>query len=258
VAITLSNITSLVDANSIMHRAMIDFCKKNVTPNKKSSGLSIYTYKTYTKQLPFMVTAYENTSNNYYKTTTEINCKGEKSFCIYCDNHATEKDSIVTKQLPPRSMTCVIILKYSNSSIFSCSSTIQASSEKEAKAEESKKNVNNNINYNNNYDNSNYNIPQGNINHPVFNMGGEPIDDNGYLVQYLLENGDDTYVVGLENTSNYGFKLYINLEGLDIIDGNYKGMNRPAFTINAYEKKIFNIKVKNNYYGNVSFQFEYA
>ena len=120
-------------------------------------------------------------------------------------------------------------------------------------------NYNNNYdnNYNNNYDN-NYNIPQGNIDHPVFNMGGEPIDDNGYLVQYLLENGDDSYVVGLENTSNYGFKLYINLEGLDIIDGNYKGMNRPAFTINAYEKKIFNIKVKNNYYGNVSFQFEYA
>jgi hypothetical protein len=261
VAITLSNITSLVDANSIMHRAMIDFCKKNVTPNKKSSGLSIYTYKTYTKQLPFMVTAYENTSNNYYKTTTEITCKGEKSFCIYCDHHATEKDNIVTKQLPPKTMTCVIILKYSNSSIFSCSSTIQASSEQEAKAEESKKNTNNNINYNNNYNNNydnNYNIPQGNIDHPVFNMGGEPIDDNGYLVQYLLENGDDTYVVGLENTSNYGFKLYINLEGLDIIDGNYRGMNRPAFTINAYEKKIFNIKVKNNYYGNVSFQFEYA
>ena len=232
---------------------MIDFCKKNITPNKKSNGLNIYTYKTYTKQLPFMVTGYENTSNNYYKTTTEVTCKGDKSFCIYCDNFAKESDTIVTKQLPPKSMTCVIILKYSNSSIFSCSSTIQASSEAEAKAEEKKKvNNNYNINYNNN------NAQQTNNNHPVFNVEGEAIDDDGYLVQYLLDNGNESYVVGLENRSNYGFNLCINLEGLDIIDGNYQGMNRPAFTINPYEKKIFNIRVKNNYYGNVSFQFEYA
>ena len=81
-----------------------------------------------------MVTAYENTSSNYYKTTTEVTCKGDKSFCIYCDNNASENETKVIKQLPPKSMTCVIILKYSNSSIFSCSSTIQASTEKEAKA----------------------------------------------------------------------------------------------------------------------------
>ena len=197
-----------------------------------------------------MVTAYENTSNNYYKTTTEVTCKGEKSFCIYCDNNASENETTVIKQLPPKSMTCVIILKYSNSSIFSCSSTIQASTEKEAKAEESK----NNININNNI-----NIPKNNNNvHPVFNMEGEPIDDDGYLVQYLMELGNESYVVGLENKSNYGFKLRINLEGLDIVDGNYQGNSKPIFTINPLEKKIFNIKVKNNYYGNVSFQFEYA
>ena len=110
VSITLSNITSLVDVNNIMHKAMIDFCKKNITPTKKSNGLNIYTYKTYTKQLPFMVTAYENTSNNYYKTTTEVIPKGNKSFCIYCDNFASENDTKVVKQLPPKTITCVIIL----------------------------------------------------------------------------------------------------------------------------------------------------
>ena len=246
IAITLSNITSQVNVNSIMNKAMIDFCKKNITPNKKSNGINIYTYKTYTKQLPFMVTAYENTSNNYYKTTTEITCKGDKSFCIYCDNNASEKETKVTKQLPPKSMTCVVILKYSNSSIFSCSSTIQASSEKEAKS-----------NTNNNYNN---NVPQqsNNNQHQVFNMEGEAIDDDGYLVQYLMEVSEGYYTVGLENKSGYGFKLSISLEGLDILDSSYKGKSKPVFTINAYEKKIFNIKVKDNYYGNVSFQFEYA
>ena len=254
IAINLSNITSQVNVNVIMQKAMVDFCKKNITPSKKSNGLNIYTYKTYTKQLPFMVTAYENTSSNYYKTTTEVTCKGEKSFCIYCDNNASENETKVIKQLPPKSMTCVIILKYSNSSIFSCSSTIQASTEKEAKAEESKNNINININNNIPKTNNNYN----NNVHPVFNMEGEPIDDDGYLVQYLMELGNESYVIGLENKSNYGFKLRINLEGLDIVDGNYQGNSKPIFTINPLEKKIFNIKVKNNYYGNVSFQFEYA
>ena len=250
IPITLSNITSQVNVNSIMQKAMVDFCKKNITPTKKSNGLNIYTYKTYTKQLPFMVTAYENTSSNYYKTTTEVTCKGEKSFCIYCDNNASENETKVIKQLPPKSMTCVIILKYSNSSIFSCSSTIQASTEKEAKAEESK---NNNMNYNNINNNTNNN----NV-HPVFNMEGEAIDDDGYLVQYLLESGNNSYTIGLENRSGYGFKLCINLEGLDIIDANYQGNSKPVFNINPYEKKVFNVRVKNNYYGNVSFQFEYA
>ena len=250
IPITLSNITSQVNVNSIMQKAMVDFCKKNITPIKKSNGLNIYTYKTYTKQLPFMVTAYENTSSNYYKTTTEVTCKGEKSFCIYCDNNASENETKVIKQLHPMSMTCVIILKYSNSSIFSCSSTIQASTEKEAKAEESK---NNNMNYNNINNNTN----NSNV-HPVFNMEGEAIDDDGYLVQYLLESGNNSYTIGLENRSGYGFKLCINLEGLDIIDANYQGNSKPVFNINPYEKKVFNVRVKNNYYGNVSFQFEYA
>ena len=250
IPIILSNITSQVNVNSIMQKAMVDFCKKNITPIKKSNGLNIYTYKTYTKQLPFMVTAYENTSSNYYKTTTEVTCKGEKSFCIYCDNNASENETKVIKQLHPKSMTCVIILKYSNSSIFSCSSTIQVSTEKEAKAEESK---NNNMNYNNINNNTN----NSNV-HPVFNMEGEAIDDDGYLVQYLMESGNNSYTIGLENKSGYGFKLCINLEGLDIIDANYQGNSKPVFNINPYEKKVFNVRVKNNYYGNVSFQFEYA
>ena len=69
-----------------------------------------------------MVTPYENISNNYYKTTTELIFKGEKSFCVYCNDNASENETKVIKQLAPKSMAFVIMLKYSNSSIFSCSS----------------------------------------------------------------------------------------------------------------------------------------
>jgi len=78
---------------------------KKIKLSKKSNGLKIYTYKTYTKQFSFMVTPYENISNNYYKTTTELTFKGEKSFCIYCNNNASENETKVIKQLAPKSMT---------------------------------------------------------------------------------------------------------------------------------------------------------
>ena len=78
---------------------------KKIKPSKKSNGLNIYTHKTYTKQFSFMVTPYENISNNYYKTTTELTFKGEKLFCIYCNNNASENETKVIKQLAPKSMT---------------------------------------------------------------------------------------------------------------------------------------------------------
>ena len=263
VAITLSNITPQVNVNGIMHKAMVDFCKKELTPTKKSNGLNIYTYKNYTKQLPFMVTGYENTSNNYFKTTTEVTGKGEKSFCIYCDDYATEDETTVIKPLPPKSMTCVIVLKYSNSTIFSCSSAIAGSSANEASSlEASAKNkakTKTNTNTNNNANKGTTNVVPSNSvdNNPVFQTEGEEIDEDGYLMQYLLAGSSNSYVIGLENTSNYRIKLSLILEGLDILDSAYKGQTKPVFTINAKEKKVFNVKVKSNYYGNVSFQFEY-
>ena len=244
---------------------MVDFCKKELTPTKKSNGLNIYTYKNYTKQLPFMVTGYENTSSNYFKTTTEVTGKGDKSFCIYCDDYATEDETTVIKPLPPKSMTCVIVLKYSNSTIFSCSSAIAGSSANEASSlEASAKNkaktkTNTNTNTNNNANKGTTNVVPSNSvdNNPVFLEEGEEIDEDGYLLQYLLAGSNNSYVIGLENTSNYRIKLSLILEGLDILDSAYKGQAKPIFTIIAKEKKVFNVKVKSNYYGNVSFQFEY-
>ena len=261
VAVTLSNITNQVNVNSMMHKAMVDFCKKELTPSKKSNGLNIYTYKNYTKQLPFMVTGYENTSNNYFKTTTEVTGKGDKSFCIYCDDYASEDETTVIKPLPPKSMTCVIVLKYSNSTIFSCSSAIAVSSASETSSLEAaaKKKAKTNTKTNTNTNKGTSNVaPASSVeSNPVFQTEGEEIDEDGYLVQYLLQGSNNSYVIGLENTSNFSITLSLSVEGLDILDIIYKGQSKPVFTIKAREKKVFNVKVKSNYYGNVTFQFEY-
>ena len=79
------------------------------------------------------------------------------------------------------------------------------------------------------------------------------------MIQYLLKGSNNSYVIGLENRyPNYRFNLAINLVGLDILDNAYKGQSKPTFTINPQEKKVFNVRIKSNYSGNVSFQFEYA
>ena len=102
------------------------------------------------------------------------------------------------------------------------------------------------------------NVPSNNVNNnPVFQTEGEEIDEDGYLVQYLMKGSNNSYVIGLENTSNYKFQLAIILEGLDILDNEYKGKSNPAFTLNAKERKVFNVKVKSNYRGDVTFQFEF-
>ena len=159
-------------------------------------------------------------------------------------------------------MTCVIVLKYSNSTIFSCSSSIAVSSvcetsslEAEAK-KKAKTNTNTKTNKNINKGTSNV-IPSSVDNNPIFKTEGEEIDEDGHLIQYLLQGSNDSYVIGLENTSNFSITLSLSVEGLDILDIIYKGQSKPVFTIKAREKKLFNVKVKSNYYGNVTFQFEY-
>ena len=92
---------------------------------------------------------------------------------------------------------------------------------------------------------------------PVFQTEGEIIDEDGYLIQYLMQESSNQYVIGLHNRSSYQLKLCLVLEGLDILDNEYKGQAKPSFIIRQNEKKVFNVKIKSNYSGNVSFLFEY-
>ena len=80
-------------------------------------------------------------------------------------------------------------------------------------------------------------------NNPVFKTEGEEIDEDGYLIQFLLQGSNNSYIIGLENTSNFSITLSLSVEGLDILDNIYKGQAKPIFTIKVREKKVFNVKV---------------
>ena len=95
--------------------------------NRDSRGIETYT-QNYGKDLPFMLLAFNNTSSNYFQINVETKARGTKSFCIYCDTDASEDDIKVTKQLPPNSSRAIVIMKHTNSSLFSISYSVQASS----------------------------------------------------------------------------------------------------------------------------------
>ena len=72
-----------------------------------------------------------------------------------------------------------------------------------------------------------------------------------------MQNNSNSYVIGLENRYYERIKMAIILEGLEILDSAYKGQSNPTFIINPNEKKVFNVRIKSNYSGDVTFQFEY-
>ena len=99
---------------------------------------------------------------------------------------------------------------------------------------------------------NNQNLKKGG--HPVFKTQGQIINEDGSLVQYALENGDD-YVIGLENRSNIKVRLQLYLEGLIL---NNTGKNYALFYSNPKERKIFKTKILKNYGREIYFEFQYA
>ena len=82
------------------------------------------------------------------------------------------------------------------------------------------------------------------------------IGEDETLFQYIRECGEG-YVVGLENKRKSRLKMKIVLEGLECKDSN-KGKDEVVFYIPGKSKKTFNLVVKKNYYGDCTFQFDFA
>ena len=192
--------------------------------------MDIYISKNYNSEIPFLVACFVNNSPQNYKIKLEMKPKGEKSFCIYNDSIATENDVQVIKEIKSGSVKVVSIMKYSLSSMFSLSYAVLSSDD----------------------------VRTTETINPVFEEEGEQIDEQGYLFQYVKEvDGGDGYTVGLENTSNYKIKLKLVLEGMTILDSEFKGKDSAQFMSMPRSKKVFNLKIKPDA-DDLTFEFVYA
>ena len=228
VNIQLENVTSKNAVPELLRKVVIDYCKKKEKANPQKNGVNVYVTKSFNKDIPYKVLTFENTSNNNYDITVGIECKGTKSCSFYCDDVATESDLKVVKKVNAKQTTAVIIMYHSLSSLFNFNCTITDSKEE--------------------------NDPV--YNHAVFDEEGEAIDDKGKLTQYILEKDDDSYYIGIDNSSTQKLKLKLILEGLKVNDGPYKGQTMPVFELKPKERKVFDVFIISD--DDISFKFDFA
>ena len=226
--IPMENVTNNNPVPDLLRKVVIDYCKKKEKANPQKNGVNVYVTKSFNKDIPYKVLTFENTSNNNYAITVSIECKGSKSCCFYCDDVATENDLKVVKNVKAKQTIAVIIMYHSLSSLFNFNCTIT-----DAKEESDP-----------------------NYNHPVFDEEGEAIDDKGKLTQYILEKDDESYYIGIDNSSTQKLKLKLILEGLKVNDGPYKGQTTPIFELNPKERKVFDVLIISD--DDITFNFDFA
>ena len=210
VNIPLENVTTKKDVPSLLRKVVIDYCRKKEKSHPQKNGVNVYVTKSFNKDIPYKVLVFENTSNKNYSVTVCIECKGTKSCCFYCDEVASENDTKVIKNIKAKETIAVIIMYHSFSSLFNFNATLSDSKE-----------------------------PKDPIyNHPVFDEKGEAIDGKGELTQYILEKDDDSYYIGIDNSSSQKLKLKLILEGLKVNDGPYNGKTTPVFELNSKKEKF--------------------
>ena len=281
------------NVGELLRKTMIDYCKKNVKKSK-SNGMNIYATPSYSDNFPFSVTYFENEKNPDNLVTLNITYKGDKSFCYYCDDIATEEDIKLEKELPKNGNQIILLMKYNLSSIFSLNylfktdkrtqeqkdeynkkknknnnnnnevennKNINVESNKENKNEEKKKEEtkekksSTTSNTNNTNNKNNSNKKNSSSSGNVFDEEGEPIVPNSDLIQYVKEISGG-YIIGIENRSKRKKRVKLNIEGLELTDAAYRGRGSPSFYIDPKDKKIINAKIKRGYSGDLSFQFE--
>ena len=223
------NVTNKMDRRLGLELAMFDYCKKNIKPFRHNTGLEIYQTDNFDIRLPFKVLCFVNSTNNHLKAKLDIKYKGEKSFCIYNDNIASEYDTSVIKEIKPKSEQTVLIMGYSILSRFKVNYDILHSNDKRT------------------YENT----------HPVFKTEKEPIDEEGRLYSYFLKYDDDNgFTIGIDNISGIVFRLKLILDGLYNIDPEFEGKSEFQFEILSKSKRVFNFRVIPDYLNDIGFFFD--
>ena len=117
-ALNLENVTLNFDVTNIIQSAVYSYCRMYVPPTKCSNGVYLYRAATNMDSIPFETAVFENYTDKDYKVKLNVVGKGEKSFCFYADEVASENDITTIKELPKNSVAIFTILKYGLSSIF--------------------------------------------------------------------------------------------------------------------------------------------
>ncbi len=168
--IPLENVTEKNDVGKLLHKAMIDYCKKKEKPIPQKNGVNFYGTPAFSQDIPYRVLMFENPTDNTLAIKIGLVCRGSKSCSFYCDEVAGEDESIVVKNIRPKESVCTIVMYHSLSSLFKFK--VNFTSPRDEKDKE--------------------------YNHEVFNEEGEELDKEGKLLQYYIEK-ENEIIIGIDN-----------------------------------------------------------
>ena len=92
IPLNIENVTNQIDVTKGLQKCIYTYCRQYVPPTKCSNGVYLYRAATNMDSIPFETAIFENYTDKDYKVKLNIVGKGEKSFCFYADEIATEND----------------------------------------------------------------------------------------------------------------------------------------------------------------------
>ncbi len=256
---------------------LLTYCQKELQPQSHNGG-KLYQSKRSESEFPFMFALFDNTNGQNDITLTDtLNFKSSRCADYYFEG-SKNKASSISKTIAPGQYDLFAHMPYSLSSIYSYGLKSSAQSHRGNAAKKGLANPAGVTNPSSSGVTSGGAGPQdpknqtqnvqvapsssssqqqstSDITKAVFSERPEPLDDRGYLKQYIHQTNDG-YYIGFENGSQRALKMKLILEGL--YDVNNPNLKEVPFTSNSMTRKVFLLKPKPNSNGNISFMFDNA
>ena len=242
------NFTHLIQCKSydLLKHAIIDYAKRNLIGIKNDLGLMIYSNSNKNKnnninnKFPFLFCYYDNSKGVYDKEIETFPIKKNndsvRDYAFYLDNEKLNYNN-------------------NNNNIYSCKKYIKEKEDDLICILKLNENFNFYIDYSISCKISDNEL----INYIISNGIVEELNDDGMIVQYMIEYNNG-FVVLIENKyEEDDLKMKFMMKGLTCYEPLIKKGDIYYFTLKRKDIKIFKLKVMDkNVYGVVSFQFQFA
>ena len=221
----------------VFKKVLYYYSKQNLEGDDYAGGLLYQTYNI-TDPFPFYLLLFENKNTKYDVILKhKLVFKKKKCGSYYLEPNSEDLMSL-EKKVSPNEYEIILRMPWTLNSYFS------------HKLDSSMKAITSNNNDSNNIKSNTDDIIK-----TLFNEEPQILDNEGYVKQYVRKT-KKRYYIGLENSFKSNLNLKLIMEGLyEVTNPKLSILN---FTINSMNKRIFSIKEKPNYKGNVTFMFDYA
>ena len=235
-----NNLNLNINHKEIITNAVINYSNKSLAPKRHELDLDIYEQNLKNRnKFPFLFILFDNSSSDFDKNINikinNINNSITKNYAYYLDfenlNSVNINEDEINDSLSQKEIKLIMVLKLKEQFNFKINYHITPRITEEQLIEYTK----------------------------IYGVS-EELDEEGKIIQYLIEY-DDGFIVLIENKyDNELFKMKLIMTGLICVNINSEEKeNVVYFDLNGEETKFFKLKTKdNNNSGVVSFQFQFA